>query len=50
MALTAAFVAVVPLALAIWWQSRGQSRDAADAAGGGVNQRIAGGTIRAQKE
>jgi hypothetical protein len=29
MALSAAFVAVVPLALAIWWQARGQSRNGA---------------------
>lgn len=50
MALTAALVAVVPLALAIWWQTRGQSRNVVDAGDGGVNRTIAGGPARAQKE
>jgi hypothetical protein len=43
-------VAVVPLALAIWWQTRGQSRNVVDAGDGGGNRTIAGGPARVQKE
>ena len=46
--LTAAFLAVVPLALAVWWQARGQSGDVA-AADGGVNRAMAAGPDRVQK-
>jgi MFS family permease len=46
MALTAAFMAVVPLGLAVWWQTRGQLKDVANADGGGV----AGGPISIQKK
>jgi MFS family permease len=48
MALTAALVAVVPLALAIWWQMRAQSRDVVDT--DGVSRTVAGGPAIVQKE
>jgi predicted MFS family arabinose efflux permease len=48
MALTAAFVAVVPLALAVWWQARGQLKDAVRA--DDVSPRMACSPARAKKE
>jgi MFS family permease len=49
MALTAAFLAVVPLALAVWWQARGRSGDVATA-DGGVNRAMAANPARVQKK
>jgi len=47
--LTAAFMALVPLALAVWWQTRRPLRGAVNA-DGGVSRKIAGGPISIQKE
>ncbi len=48
MALTAAFLAVVPLALAVWWQARGQLKDAVRA--DDVSPRMACSPARAKDE
>ena len=50
MALTAAFVAVVPLGLAIWWQTRGQPKMLPTRVTAVRTGTIAGGPARAQKE